>query len=168
MESSQPEEVTQDGNTPAQSINWTASEYISHEKTTKWHTYLFAVAGVVVFVVYIISKDILASIVILLSATAMSVYAKKPPSERSYELGHDGVSIDGKAYGYDMFKSFSIVEEGAINSIWLKPIQRISPTIVMYFPQDKEEEIQDMLAYYLPFEEKSLDAIDRLTKRIRF
>lgn len=162
------DESEDSGFKPVEPISWTASEYISHEKSMSWHTMLFVAAGILTLIVFIVSRDILATIVILLSATAMSVYAKKKPSEKSYILNDQGISIDGREYTFGVFRSFSIVEEGTIDSVWLKPLQRFSPTIVIYFPPDEEERIQDVLAAFLPFEEKSLDAIDRLTKRIRF
>lgn len=149
-------------------IEWTASEYISHEKSAGWHGMLFAAAGVLITVVFIVSRDILSTIVIALSAVAMSVYAKKKPEQKSYLLDSQGITIDGTLYPFANFKSFSIVEEGSINSVWLKPLQRLVPTTVIYFPPDQEEKIEDLLSYYLPFEQKSMDAIDRMTRRIRF
>ncbi len=149
-------------------VSWSASEYINHEKSSTWHGILFVSAGAITFIVFLISRDILASIVILLSATAMSVYARKQPQTKLYSLDDQGVSVDGRSYPYSMFKSFSVVEEGSINSIWLKPIQRLSPTTVIYFPPDEGDNITELLSYFLPFEEKGLDTIDRLTKRIRF
>ncbi len=149
-------------------ISWTASEYISHEKNMLWHIYLFAIAVVLVVLVYLISQDKLAVIVIILSAVAMSVYATKKPTEKTYSLGPDGLSIDNNTFEYSMFRSFSIVEEGAIDSIWLKPLKRTTPTIVIYFAIEDEEKIEKILSSYLPFEDRKLDLIDRVTKRIRF
>ena len=149
-------------------IEWTASEYISHEKSISWHGALFAAAAVLIVIVFVVSRDILSTIVIALSAVAMSVYAKKKPEQKAYRLDDQGVSINDSLYPYAAFKSFSIVEEGSINSIWLKPLQRFSPTTVIYFPPDQEEAIEDLLSHYLPFEQKSMDAIDRITRRIRF
>lgn len=157
-----------EGSITAQPVAWTASEYISHEKSMSWHGILYITAVVLSFIVYLVSKDKLAVLVILMSAVAMSVYAKKKPSLKSYELSSDGIGIDNQFYSYDEFRSFSILEEGAVNSIWLKRLQRFSPPVVIYFSKDEEERIQDILENYLPFEEKNLDFIDRATKRIRF
>ena len=149
-------------------VSWTASEYISHEKNMMWHLYLFGVAAVLVVLVYLISKDILAVIVIILSAVAVSVYATKQPTEKTYTLDSDGLRIDNNTYEYSLFRSFSIVEEGAVNSIWLKPLKRTTPTTVIYFGRDDEDKIGEILSAYLPFEDRKLDLIDRVTKRVRF
>ena len=167
-ESSNEAKFAQISEADQKTVSWTASEYISHEKSASWHGLLFVVAGIMTLAVYIISHDILAGIVILLSASAMSVYAKKKPQQKSYELNSEGVAIDNQFFSYDGFRSFSIIEEGAIDSIWLKPLKRLSPTVVIYFPTDQLDEIEELLSKFLPFEEKSLDLIDRATKRIRF
>ncbi len=149
-------------------ISWTASEYISHEKNKMWHVYLFAIASVLVVLVYLISKDILAVIVIILSAVAVSVYATKEPTQKTYTLDSTGLIIDNNAYDYSLFRSFSIVEEDAVDSIWLKPLKRTTPTTVIYFGKDDEDKIEKILSTYLPFEDRKLDLIDRVTKRVRF
>ena len=151
-----------------QTISWTASEYIVHEKSMGWHGILFGAAAVLAVAVFLISHDKLAVIVIVASAFAMSSYAKKKPSEKNYALNDTGITIDGQFYSYSEFRSFSVVEEGALDSIWLKRLNRLTPTIVMYFPPEDEEKIQTKLEMYLPFESRNLDLIDRFTKRIRF
>lgn len=151
-----------------QPVVWTASEYISHEKSIGWHGLLFIAAVILAIIVFLFSNDKLAVLVILMSAAAMSVYARKKPSLKSYVLSSEGVSVDGRFFPYAEFRSFSIIEEGAVYSIWLKKLQRFSPPVVIYFSTENEEMIQGILEYYLPFEEKNLDLIDRASKRIRF
>ena len=174
-----PDEVEQDyaeayvseGGVPLPSIpvvEWSASEYIAHEKSAGWYLALFAGGGMAAVVVYVISRDILSSIVILLACAAISVYAGRKPSTNRYILSENGVQVEQKFYPYGGFRSFSVVEEGAINSIWLKPLKRFAPIVTMYFSPDDEQKIIDVLANFLPHEERELDAIDRFSKRIRF
>lgn len=168
MEEANPQIDRATQNTDIGEISWTASEYISHEKNMMWHIYLYAIAVVLVVMVYLISKDILAVIVIILSAVAVSVYATKQPTEKTYSLGSEGLRIDNNIFDYSLFRSFSIVEEGAVDSIWLKPLKRTTPTTVIYFAKEDEDEIENILSTFLPFEDRKLDLIDRVTKRIRF
>jgi len=168
MEETNLEAETTPSASDATTISWTASEYISHEKNKTWHLYLFAVASILIVLVYLVSQDKLAVIVIILSTVAVSVYATKKPIEKNYSLDSSGLRIDNNYFDYSIFRSFSIVEEGAIDSIWLKPLKRTTPTIVIYFPLEEEEKIEKILSAYLPFEDRKLDLIDRVTKRIRF
>ena len=149
-------------------VQWSASEYVSHEKSTGWYAALFGATIVIVTVVYAITRDVLASVVVFLASGAMSVYAGRKPGTKNYIIDENGVKIDENFHGYSEFRSFSVVEEGAIDSVWLKPIKRFSPMVVMYFGPEDEQEIVDVLANFLPHEERELDAIDRFSKRIRF
>lgn len=149
-------------------MQWTASEYVAHEKSAGWYGTFFASSVVVVFLVFIITRDILASIVVLLVCSAISIYAGRKPQINSYILSENGVKVQERLYPYSAFKSFSVVEEGAINSIWLKPFKRFAPIVAMYFSPEDEQKIIDILSNFLPHEEHQLDAIDRASKKMRF
>ena len=149
-------------------ITWSASEYVAHEKSPAWYLTLFAGGGLLVLIVFIVTRDVLASVVVLLSCAALSVYAGRKPETKRYSLTDQGVTVEGKPYAYSMFRSFSVVEEGAIDSIWLKPLKRFSPMTVMYFAPEDADQIVDMISQYLPYEEHELDTIDRISKRVRF
>lgn len=156
---------------PLQSIpavEWTASEYIAHEKGASWYAVLSAGGFFLVAFVYVVTRDILASIVIILACVAIGVYAGRKPAIKKYTLDEKGVQADEKFHLYREFRSFSVVEEGAINSIWLKPLKRFAPIVVMYYSPEDEQKIVDVLANFLPNEERQLDAVDRFSKRIRF
>lgn len=150
------------------SLSWSASEYVAHEKSAGWYGIFFAGSLGIVFLVYLVTRDVLASIVVLLSCSAISVYAARKPGTNNYVLDENGIKVQDKFYPYGVFRSFSLVEEGAINSIWLKPLKRLSPIVVMYFSPEDEQKIIDVLANFLPHEERELDAIDKFSKRMRF
>jgi uncharacterized membrane protein YobD (UPF0266 family) len=149
-------------------LKWSASEYVAHEKSAGWYSMFFAGSILIVFLVYLISRDILASVAVLLACSAISVYAARKPETNNYVLDEKGIKVQEKFYPYSVFRSFSIVEEGAINSIWLKPLKRLSSVVVMYFSPEDEQKIIDVLANFLPHEDRELDAIDRFSKRMRF
>jgi hypothetical protein len=149
-------------------VKWTASEYISHEKSVTWYVILFSFGVVVTTFVYLVTKDILASTAVLAGCISMSIYAGRTPSVKNYTIDEDGIKVDDVLHPYAKFRSFSVVEEGAINSIWLKPFRRVSPTVVMYFSAEEEEKIIEVIANFLPHEQRELDAVDRFSKKIRF
>lgn len=149
-------------------VEWTASEYISHEKSTMWYFSLFSFGLVTTVVVYLLTKDILASIAILVGCASMGIYAGRKPSVKKYTINENGIQVDDVFHPYAKFRSFSVVEEGAINSIWLKPFKRVSPTVVMYFSPEEEQKIVDVIANFLPHEQRELDVVDRFSKKIRF
>jgi hypothetical protein len=42
-----------------------------------------------------------------------------------------GVQVDKKLYPYGSFKSFSIIQEEGIESIWFMPLQRFAPGLTV-------------------------------------
>jgi len=149
-------------------ISWTASEYITHEKTQVWYVvYLSGSIGITAFI-YLVLKDVLAAVAVLLAAVSAGFFASRPPASKKYELSSGKLLVGPKSYNLDDFKSYSVVEEGAIDSIWLKPLGRISPILIIYFSPKDENKITDMLSQYLPYEPRELDNVSKITKRLRF
>ena len=149
-------------------VTWTASEYIAHEKSPAWFAGLFAGSAVLVVLVYLITRDMIASVAVFVACIALGVYAGRKPEVKRFEVGEHGIKVAEKSYQYAEFRSFSVVEEGVIDSVWLKPLKKVSPAVVMYFSPEDEEKIVNVLSNFLPYEERELDAIDRMSKRMRF
>jgi hypothetical protein len=149
-------------------VQWSASEYIAHDKTILWHLAFLGVGAGIALVIFLTTRDPITSAAVLVASGAMSVYAGRKPETKNYYIDDAGIKVDDRMYQYSMFKSFAVVEEGGIDSIWLKPLKRISPMVVMYFPPDQEDHIVDVLANFLPHEQRELDFVDRLSKRMRF
>lgn len=149
-------------------VSWSASEYVAHEKSASWYLALFGAGTILVVFIYIVTKDILASIVILLACAVIGVYAARKPATKQYVVDEKGITIDSVPHPYSEFRSFSVIEEGAINSVWLKPLKRFSPVVAIYFSPEDENRIIDVLANFLPHEQRELDAVDRFSKRMRF
>ncbi len=150
------------------SVSWTASEYIAHEKGANWYLMLGLASFVLVIIVFVLTRDIFASVAVAIACLLLGIYSGRKPQTISYVLDRSGILVGEKLHSFAAFKSFSVVEEGMINSIWLKPLKRFAPLVVMYFPPDQGDEIVDVLSNYLPHEDRELDAIDRASKRMRF
>jgi len=129
---------------------------------------LAGLTGLVVAVVYLITREVFSAIVIVLAASLFGVTAQRKPRTLQYQVDSHGVSIGSKAYQYGLFKSFSVLEEGAFSSIQLMPLKRFMPPISLFYPPEQEEQIVNTLGSYLPHEERTHDPIDRLMRRVRF
>ncbi len=164
-----PADVDQYSQTPELDvIEWSASEYISHPKNTSWYIGLGAAAAVMTIVIFVITHNLLSALVVAMACMAVGVFAARTPATKRYRLSEDGVQVDDKFFAYANFKSFSVMDEGAINCIWLRPIRRFLPTIAMYFAPVDEDRIAMMLENFLPEEDRTHDLIDRAVKKIRF
>lgn len=155
-------------NATLQPITWSASEFVSHQKTTLWYIGLGATSAVITLVVYAVTRNILSAIVVATAFMALGVLAARKPETKSFEISTSGVRVGAQGYPYSLFKSYSVVEDGAINCIWLRPLKRFMPTVAMYYSPDDEERIIMMLDNFLPQEDRQHDIVDRLSRRIRF
>lgn len=149
-------------------ITWTASEYVANQKTYGWYVLLGLGALAAATLIFLITRDKVSTGVIVLVGIIFGITAAHQPRTLEYRLDHNGIKIGDKLYPYSDFKSFSVMEDGAINSILLLPLKRFMPGLSIYYPPDQEEDILAVLGSYLPHETREIDAIDRLMRKIRF
>lgn len=159
-------------NTPVQAsssnaISWTASEFIAHSKTFGWYAILGLITTAVALLAYFLA-DIITTVIVIVVSILFGYMASRKPRELPYSVDPEGIHVDKKLYPYGNFKSFSIVQEEGIESIWLMPLQRFSPGLSIYFAPQEGQKIVDYLGNQLPFEERKLDALDKFMHRIRF
>src|SRR6056297_724906 len=68
-------------------IQWTASEYISHEKDTVWYVGISAASIVIAAVIFLITRELIASITIVVVAFSAVFFAGRQPDTKTYRLG---------------------------------------------------------------------------------
>jgi hypothetical protein len=149
-------------------VSWTASEFISHQKSSTWYIGLGAAAAVVTLIVFVVTGNIFSALVVAMAFMALGVFAARKPATIEYRISPDGIYAGQRLYPYNMFKSYSVVQDGAVNCIWLRPLKKLMPTVVMYYPSDDEDKILDTLDNFLAQEDREHDALDRFSRRIRF
>lgn len=156
-------------NTPAiQTVSWTASEFVSHQKSITWFMGLGAAIICVSAGLYFLTRDRVSAVLVFISGAVFGVFAARQPRVLEYTLNHGGLQVGPKFLPYERFKSFSIIEEGPIHSILLMPLQRFMPPLTIYYDPNDEENIVNVLGSYLPHEDRAHDMIDRLMRKIRF
>lgn len=150
-----------------ENISWQASEYIHHEKDPLWYVYFAIISILLLAGTYFLLKDVISLIVITLMAIAVLVFANRKPLALDYQLSDEGIAINGKGYSYAQFKSFSVVAMGAVESIYLEPLERFMPPISIYFAPEDADKIINTIGSYLPHREHKPDIIDTIVRRIR-
>ena len=149
-------------------ISWTASEFVAHEKSAGWYLSLAAAAAALAAVIYLLTRDAISAVVILVGALVLGIYGARKPRQLDYRLDSSGVTIGSKHHIYEEFRSFGVVAEGAFSSIVFMPLKRFAPLTTIYYAPEDEDKIIKLLSDQLPFQEHSHDIIDRLMLRIRF
>jgi hypothetical protein len=151
------------------SISWTASEFVSYEKGFGWYlsvTFALLVIGLITFI--ITSKDIVSTASIIIIGIIFVIFARRKPRVLTYQIDNSGIRIGEKLYQFNSVRSFAVVDEGSIRSVYLMPIQRFMPAISMYFEPKGEQQIINVLGSFLPQEQRQQELIDRIMHKIRF
>jgi hypothetical protein len=151
-----------------QAIRWTASEYIAHEKSPMWYLAFIGVTSVIAAITFLVTRDYVSTTAIVLICAAMGWYANRKPQVQEYEISSRGVRFAGKGYAFSEFRSFALVQDGSAPSVWLIPLKRIMPPLIMYFEQKDEDKIIDMIGDYLPHEQRDYDLVERFMRYLRF
>jgi hypothetical protein len=105
--------------------------------------------------------------VIVVLGVIVAMYAKQKPRQITYELSSSGLRIGQKQFAYNQFKSFSLMNDGGLNSVLLTPLKKLMPPISAYYKPEDEEKITDILGQHLPLEEAKPHSIDRLSHRLK-
>jgi hypothetical protein len=112
--------------------------------------------------------DIISIVFIVIVSILFAALGSKKPRQLPYQVDDRGITINGKFYSYNMFKSFSVLREGAMAYVNLLPLQRFMPELSIYFSTEDEDKIVDVLASNLPYEHRDENAFDRLMKKLHF
>lgn len=149
-------------------IEWTASEFIAHDKSGVWYGGLATAAVVLAGIVLLLTHDFISAGVIIFGALLFGVYANRKPRQLPYRLTHHGLDVGQRHYDLHQFRSFSIVPEGVFSSIVLMPLRRFAPLTTIYYAPEDEARIVAVLSQQLPHAEHHPDPVERLMRLIRF
>ena len=149
-------------------VQWTASEYIAHQKNSNWFFMLGLGTILLTALVFFITKDRFTTGVIPVVAILFGVFAARQPQVLTYRVHSRGIDVAQRGFPYEDFRSFSIFEHHAVPSIFVWPTKRFSAGLTMYLPPDQADQIIDTLSLYLPHEEREPDPVDSLMRRLRF
>jgi len=149
-------------------VKWSASEFVSHEKTTNWYILLTIIVVLIAAIIYFVTKDIFSTVVVGLVAIIVGAYGALKPRVLEYVVNNSGIQIGSKQFPFEDFQSFSILDDSALPGIQLLPQKRFMLPITMYFAPKDGDKIIAILSDYLPYEPKKLDVIEKISTRIHF
>ena len=153
---------------PEGSISWTAGEFVAHHKDTRWYLLLGISAVVIAALIWILTRDLVTAIVIIVAAIFLGIVAARKPRELNYTLDSHGLSIENKLIPFHQFRSVAVVKEGAFSSLVFMPLKRFAFLVTVYYDPADEPKIISLLSSHLPAEDRNKDLIDQLMWKIRF
>lgn len=149
-------------------VEWSASEYIANPKSFGWFVILGIASVVLAAVVYIITKDVVSTVVMAILGIIIGIFAARQPQVLQYAVDNSGIHVGQKFYQYESFKWFSVVNSHGMGYIYLMPLKRFMPPLTIHYDPSDEDKIADTLAEYLPYEDYKPDVVDDITRRFRF
>ena len=149
------------------SVSWEAAEFIEQHHPPAWYAGLVIITAALAALVYLVAKDYFATGIIVIVGIIVGIFANQKPGRAKYEIDESGISVNGKLYKYSNYKSFALIQEGDLSSVNLFPLKRLMPPLSAYFDPKDEAKITDVLGNYLPYEDRKLDSIERLSRRLR-
>jgi hypothetical protein len=149
-------------------VEWTASEFIAHDKTPMWYVAVAVIGALVAALIYIITRDIISVVAVVILLGVFITAAARKPRIVSYSVDRGGITVGRQFHPYGNFKSFAVVDEDAFASITLLPMKRFALPLSLYFSPEDEHRILDVLSAHLPLEQGELDSLDRFMRNIHF
>jgi hypothetical protein len=149
-------------------VAWSASEFISHEKNGSWFAMLIAGSLILGIAIFVVTREWFSLIAIAILAAAIGIFGNLRPRVLEYSIDPDGIGIGEKHFRHEEFRSFAVIEDGAMPSLQLLPLKRFMAPITMYLDPAQADTIIDTLGAYLPFEHRERDFVDKLSSRFRF
>lgn len=151
---------------PSESVSWEASESVSHERDGLWFIG-FIIIFITLLGVSVWLQQWTFTALIVIMAFALVVFIRRPSRVLKYSLSFNGLHINEQYHSFDEFRSFGVIEDGALFSVMLMPTKRFGQAITIYFTENEGEKIVDILGAYLPMEELHFDFLDNLLRRLR-
>lgn len=149
-------------------VTWSASEYMEHKHDAVWYAGLIAITVGLGALLYFFTDSIFSALLVPILGITIGVFASRRPQAITYELNESGITIAGKFYAYNIFKSFSVIDEGVVHSLLLSPIKRFMPPISAYFADEDGDKIVNTVGSHLPYEARSMERTERIARRLRF
>lgn len=150
-------------------VGWSAQEYIEHNHGGGWYFVLTLVTAALAASAFFISgRDYFTAVIIVVLGIIVGVAAGRKPRIIDYEITASGIRAGEKHYNYKLFKSFALIRDEDLSSINLLPTKRLMPPLSIYLPPPDEQQIVEALSRHLPYEERQMDPVERLSRRLRF
>lgn len=147
---------------------WSASEFISHDKSPQWYMFLAGASLALSIVIFIITRQAISVAVVIVMTALFAVYGSAKPRTINYELTNKGIAVGEKFYPFSTVKSFSVINEGGMPYIQLLLQKRLSVPLTIYTAPEQIDTIATMLSDFVPYDQKKRDIADKFSSKIRF
>jgi hypothetical protein len=153
---------------PLDGVEWTASEFVAHEKGATWYLLLALAGGAAAALIYVITRDIISSVAIMALAVILGIAGARKPRVLTYRLDRTGIMVGPRLHRFAEYKSFALIDEGAFWSVVFLPTKRFAVPLSVYLAPEDEQRVIEVLGSYLPIQQGQMGSVDRLMRRMHF
>lgn len=154
-------------NTAWQDIGWSSAEKITSKNFT-WYLSLIVITLIFGVAIYLLTKDIISSAVIVLCGVILFIYSFKKPTPIDYQLRDSSIFISNKEFKIGSFKSFSIIRHGSDTAIALVPMKRFYPYLYINLTSTVSADVIERLSSLIPIEKPKSDLLEAFMRFIKF
>lgn len=149
-------------------VEWSASEFVAHEKGFGWYAGLSVAALLAAALVYVATREIFSVAVIILMAGVLGVAGSHKPRVVEYRLDGRGLTAGKKFYPYSDYKSFIMPDDGPFVSVMLLPLKRFSLPTGAFLAPDSQQKALQLLSEHVPMERRDPGLFDTIMRELRF
>ncbi len=149
-------------------VEWTASEFIAHDKGVGWYVGFFLLTALLAVGLYFITRDIVSVGGVVALAFILGVVAARKPRVLAYRVDRSGITVGSRLHPFGEYKSFALVNEGPFWSIVFLPMKRFALPLSLYLAPEQEQVVVEALGNRLPLEKGELGPLDELMRRVHF
>ncbi len=147
-------------------ITWQAYEYNQPERHPHWFAVLWIFA-LALAAVAVILKSYLLAVFLMLAAAMVHIFAVRPPSQYTFSLDAEKLSIGNKTHPLNDFTSFWIFERDDGNILSLEGRRFLNAHLHIPLADINPQEVRELLAESLAEKEHEESLLDLLAERLK-
>lgn len=133
-------------------LTWTAPFRPFRKKDRSYYTTLAIIAILLMLISFLAREFLLIGVLLAITFVAY-VLAFIPPTDVSYKLSTQGITIGDHFYFWHDLDSFWIKEKEGIKVVYIQTQLRFPGQLMLVLNNDLEEEVKKDIARFLPFHE---------------
>lgn len=150
------------------SFSWTSTPGMANRKKPTWYFMLTLITVVIAGLIYILTKDKISTVAVVICGVLLAVYGFRKPKEIKYSINDVGFTIGDREYAFSQYKSYSVTDNGVFLIIAMTPLKRFMPYLYVSLTKDDETKVTQLINQNLPLEKTKTDPIDKLLHYIGF
>lgn len=148
-------------------ISWKAPEFLHYKKSPWWFP-VQALITLVLVALFILTKQYLPAIIVVLGAIIIYQLAHQEPEVLPVTFTSDGIRFKSHAFHFSQLKTFWIIESENVRNLYLQRVERFTAPVVIPLVKEDVEKVRDYLAHYLPeTKEAREDFAERLNRWLK-